>query len=101
MELTCRRRVSHLFILARQHTGFRECKTIAVNPNSKPGSNRARRVAISHRSRKPQLIDGPIAELDIEGDDLARKPYIDEAIAAVERGESVTLKEHRTHMATF
>ena len=29
------------------------------------------------------------------------KPYVDEALAAVERGEYVTLEEHKAHMATL
>jgi antitoxin ParD1/3/4 len=49
-----------------------------------------------------QLIDDRIAELELEGDDLAwAKPYVDEALAAVERGEYVTLEEHKAHMATL
>lgn len=49
-----------------------------------------------------QLIDDRIAELELEADDLAwAKPYVDEAIAAVERGEHVTLEEHRAHMASI
>ncbi len=47
-----------------------------------------------------QLIDDRITELELEADDLAwAKPYVDEALAAVERGEFVTLEEHRAHMA--
>ena len=49
-----------------------------------------------------QLIDDRIAELELEGDDLAwAKPYVDEALAAVERGEYVTLEEHKAHMAAL
>jgi len=49
-----------------------------------------------------QLIDDRITELEVEGDDLAcAKPYVDEAIAAVERGEFVTFEEHRAHMASL
>jgi antitoxin ParD1/3/4 len=49
-----------------------------------------------------QLIDDRIAELEVEGDDLAwAKPHVDEAIAAIERGEFVTLEEHRAHMAAL
>jgi antitoxin ParD1/3/4 len=49
-----------------------------------------------------QLIDDRITELELENDDLAwAKPYVDEAIAAVERGEYVTLEEHRAHMAAL
>ena len=47
------------------------------------------------------FVDDRIAELELEGDDLAwAKPYVDEAIAAVERGESVTLEEHEAKMAS-
>ena len=48
-----------------------------------------------------QLIDERIAELaDDQDDDMAwAKPLVDEAIAAVERGEIVTLEEHNAHMA--
>lgn len=40
-----------------------------------------------------QLIDERIAELDIEGDDLAwAKPLVDEARDAIARGDVLTLK---------
>ena len=49
-----------------------------------------------------QLIDDRITELELEGDDLAwAKPHVDEALAAVARGEFVTLEEHRAHMAAL
>jgi len=49
-----------------------------------------------------QLIDDRITELELEDDDLAwAKPYVDEAIAAADRGEFVTLEEHRAHMASL
>jgi antitoxin ParD1/3/4 len=49
-----------------------------------------------------QLHDDRIAELEIEDDDLAwAKPYVDEAIAAAERGEFVTLEGHKAHMASL
>jgi antitoxin ParD1/3/4 len=42
-----------------------------------------------------QLIDERIAEREIENDDMAwAKPYVDEALAQVERGEVITLEEH-------
>jgi antitoxin ParD1/3/4 len=42
-----------------------------------------------------QLIDERIAERDLESDDLAwAKPYVDEALAEVERGDVITLEEH-------
>lgn len=48
-----------------------------------------------------QLIDDHMAELagDTEDDMAWAKPLVDEAIAAVERGEVVTLDEHNAHMA--
>jgi antitoxin ParD1/3/4 len=51
-----------------------------------------------------QLIDDRIAELaDDEGDepdDMAwAKPLVDEGIAALERGEFMTLEEHRARNA--
>ena len=48
-----------------------------------------------------QLIDERIAERALEeGDDLAwAKPYIDEALAEIARGEEITLKEHKARNA--
>lgn len=47
-----------------------------------------------------QLIDERIAEHELEGDDLAwAKPYVDEALAEVARGEEITLDEHRARNA--
>lgn len=50
-----------------------------------------------------QLIDERIAESDAaDHDDLAwAKPFIDEARAAVARGEFVSLEEHKAHNATL
>jgi antitoxin ParD1/3/4 len=50
-----------------------------------------------------QLIDERIAErASEETDDLAwAKPYIDEARAAVARGEFVSLEQHRAHNAAL
>ena len=50
-----------------------------------------------------QLIDERIAERNAEeADDLAwAKPYVDEARAAVERGEFVTLDEYKVHNAAL
>jgi antitoxin ParD1/3/4 len=47
-----------------------------------------------------QLIDERIAERALEeGDDLAwAKPYIDEALAEIARGEEITLEEHKLAM---
>ena len=48
-----------------------------------------------------QLIDDRIAELaDDEGDDMAwAKPLVDEARAAIARGDVLTLEEHRARNA--
>ena len=48
-----------------------------------------------------QLIDERIAERAAQvSDDLAwAKPYVDEALAEVERGEFLTLDEHRARNA--
>ncbi len=47
------------------------------------------------------LIDERIAERELEeGDDLAwAKPYVDEGLAALDRGEFVSLDEHKTRNA--
>jgi antitoxin ParD1/3/4 len=47
-----------------------------------------------------QLIDERIAEREIEEDDLARfKPLVDEGLAALERGEFMSLEEHKARNA--
>ncbi len=48
-----------------------------------------------------QLIDERIAELELDAsDDLAwAKPYVDEGLAALERGEVLTLEEHKARNA--
>ena len=47
-----------------------------------------------------QLLDERIAERLIEEDDLAwAKPLVDEALAAVERGDVITLEEHKRRNA--
>ena len=48
-----------------------------------------------------QLIDERIVERALEeGDDLAwAKPYIDEALAEIARGEEITLEEHKARNA--
>jgi antitoxin ParD1/3/4 len=47
-----------------------------------------------------QLLDASMADYAmIEQDDLVwAKPYVDEAIAQVERGEVLTLDEHNAHI---
>jgi antitoxin ParD1/3/4 len=48
-----------------------------------------------------QLIDERLAERSIEeNDDLSwAKPYVDEALAELARGEGMTLEEHKRRMA--
>lgn len=48
-----------------------------------------------------QLIDERIAERALEeADDMAwAKPYVDEGLAALERGEVLTLEEHKARNA--
>jgi antitoxin ParD1/3/4 len=48
-----------------------------------------------------KLIDERIAELaHAEDDDMAwAKPYVDEALAEVARGEEITLEEHKARNA--
>jgi antitoxin ParD1/3/4 len=47
-----------------------------------------------------QLIDERIAERELESDDMAwAKPYVDEALAEVARGEEITLEEHKARNA--
>jgi len=52
-----------------------------------------------------QLLAERIAELDggdDESDDrLWAKPYIDQGIASLDRGEYVTLEEHKSHLAAL
>jgi antitoxin ParD1/3/4 len=47
-----------------------------------------------------QLIDERIAERELEEDDLAWvKPLVDEGLAALERGEFMSLEEHKARNA--
>jgi antitoxin ParD1/3/4 len=47
-----------------------------------------------------QLIDERIAQRELENDDLAwAKPYVDEGLAALERGEFISLDEHKARNA--
>jgi len=48
-----------------------------------------------------QLIDECIAEHELEeSDDMAwAKPYVDEGLAALERGDVITLEEHKARNA--
>ena len=50
-----------------------------------------------------QLLDERIAEHELAaGDDLSwAKPYVEEGLAALQRGEFVSLKEHKTHNAAL
>ena len=49
-----------------------------------------------------QLIDDRIAELAVDDDDdmAWAKPLVDEALADIERGDVITLEEHRARNAT-
>ena len=47
-----------------------------------------------------QLLDERIAEFELDQDDMAwAKPCVDEGLAALERGEFITLDEHRARNA--
>ncbi len=46
-----------------------------------------------------QLIDERIAEYEFDADDMAwAKPFVDEALAAVERGEVISREEYTQRM---
>jgi antitoxin ParD1/3/4 len=46
------------------------------------------------------LLDERLAERDVEDDDLAwAKPLVDEGLAALERGEFMSLEEHKARNA--
>jgi antitoxin ParD1/3/4 len=46
------------------------------------------------------LLDERLAERAIEDDDMAwAKPFVDEGLAALERGEFMSLEEHRARNA--
>ena len=48
-----------------------------------------------------QLVDERIAEIALEADDFAwAKPYVDEGLTALERGDVITLEEHKARNAT-
>ncbi len=48
-----------------------------------------------------QLIDERIAERSIEDDDLSwARPLVDQAIAEADRGETISLDEHKARNAT-
>ena len=47
-----------------------------------------------------QLIDERIAERELENDDLSwAKPLVDEGLAALDRGDFITLEEHKARNA--
>ncbi len=49
-----------------------------------------------------QLLDERICEREIEDDDLAwTKPLVDEGLAALERGEFISLEEHKARNAAL
>ncbi|ULO23285.1 hypothetical protein [Methylocystis sp. SB2] len=47
-----------------------------------------------------QLIDERIVERELEKDDLAwAKPLVEEGLAALERGETISIEEHKARNA--
>jgi antitoxin ParD1/3/4 len=47
-----------------------------------------------------RIIDDRIAEWELEADDLAwAKPFVDAGVAALDRGEFISLEEHRARNA--
>jgi antitoxin ParD1/3/4 len=47
-----------------------------------------------------QLVDERIAEIALEEDNFAwAKSYVDEGLAALERGDVITLEEHKARTA--
>ena len=70
-----------------------------------PEATTARRVRVDRIVREiaaMPVLDprSPREIMAEEGDDLAwAKPYVDEALAAVDRGEVMTLEEHKARMA--
>jgi antitoxin ParD1/3/4 len=77
--------------------------TITLTPEQQAllGNDVARGDFSSIEEAARQLIDERIAERAAEeGDDLAwAKPYVDEARAAVARGDVLTLDEHKARNA--
>jgi antitoxin ParD1/3/4 len=56
--------------------------------------------AASLETAARKIIDDRIAESELETDDLAwAKPLVDEGVAAIERGEFITLEEFKTRNA--
>lgn len=75
--------------------------TITLNPNQEAWlqTHVASGVFTSVEAAARQLIDERIAERDLEADDLAwAKPYIDEGLAALERGEVLSREEYGARM---
>lgn len=75
--------------------------TITLNPNQEAWlqTHVASGVFTSVEAAARQLIDERIAERDLEADDLAwAKPYVDEGLAALERGEVLSREEYRARM---
>ena len=77
---------------------------ITLTPEQEFGLKPTLRPASLPRSRKPRarLIDDRIAEIaDAEDDDDMEwaKPLVDEARAAIARGETITLEKHRARNA--
>ena len=75
--------------------------TIALTPEQQAwiAAHVARGEFASVEEAVTQLLDERIAERAIEEDDLVwAKPYVDEALAQVERGEFLTLEDHEARM---
>jgi antitoxin ParD1/3/4 len=79
--------------------------TITLTPEQQEwlAAHVARGAFASVEEAARQLIDERIAEHELaESDDMAwAKPYVDEGLAALERGEFVSLEEHKAHNAAL
>jgi antitoxin ParD1/3/4 len=77
--------------------------TITLNPEQEAWleTRVARGDFASVEAAARQLIDERIAQRALEeGDDLAwAKPYVDEALAEIGRGEEITLEQHKARNA--
>jgi antitoxin ParD1/3/4 len=82
---------------------IRNPRTITLTPEQKTWLNAhvARGDFASIEDAVRQFVDERTAErVPEENDDMAwARPYVDEALAAVERGEVITLEEHKVRNA--
>jgi antitoxin ParD1/3/4 len=96
-------KVSHDFPVKIEVLMVRESMSITLTPEQEAWckAHVAAGVFASVAAAARQLIDERIAERAIEeGDDLSwAKPYVDEARAAVARGDVLTLDEHKSRNA--